>query len=64
VAAGWCLQMTVLAGYPGPIRILLSGAFCTCLYLAIVMGLFRLAEPIKVAGSVVQDLLRSRLRRI
>jgi PST family polysaccharide transporter len=64
VAAGWCLQMTVLAGYPGPIRILLSGAFCTCLYLAIVVGLFRLAEPIKVAGSVVQDLLRSRLRRI
>jgi O-antigen/teichoic acid export membrane protein len=63
-AAGWCLQMTVLAGYPGPIRILISGAFCTCLYLAIVVGLFRLAEPVKVAGSVLQDLLRSRLRRI
>jgi hypothetical protein len=46
------------------IRILLSGAFCTCLYLVIVVGLFRLTEPIKVAGAVVQDLLGSRLRRI
>jgi O-antigen/teichoic acid export membrane protein len=64
VAAGWCLQMTVLTGYPGLIRILLSGAFCTCLYLVIVVGLFRLTEPIKVLGSVVQDLLGSRLRRI
>jgi O-antigen/teichoic acid export membrane protein len=60
VAAGWCLQMTVLADYPGLIRILLSGAFCTCLYLAIVVGLFRLAEPVRVAGSIAQDLLKRR----
>jgi PST family polysaccharide transporter len=59
VVAGWYLQMTVLAGYPSPIRILLSGAFCTCLYLAMVVKLFRHTEPIKVARSVVRDLLRS-----
>lgn len=60
VAAGWCLQMTVLAEYSSLIRILLSGAFCICLYLVIVVGLFRLAQPVKVASSIVQDLLRGR----
>lgn len=60
VAAGWWLQMTLLAGYPGLIRILLSGAFCACLYLAIVVGLFRLAGPVRVAGAIAQDLLKGR----
>jgi PST family polysaccharide transporter len=60
VAAGWSLQMTILSGYSSFTRILLSGTFCTCFYLALVVGLFRLTEPIKVAGSVVQDLLRAR----
>ena len=60
VAAGWYLQMTVLTGYSSLIRILLSGVFCACLYLAVVVGLFRLAEPVRVAGSIAQDLLRRR----
>jgi PST family polysaccharide transporter len=60
VAAGWSVQMTILSGYSSFTRILLSGTFCTCFYLALVVGLFRLTEPIKVAGSVVQDLLRAR----
>jgi PST family polysaccharide transporter len=60
LAAGWCLQMTILAGFSGLIRILLSGASCTCLYLAMVVGLFRLTEPVRVAGSILQDLLRRR----
>jgi len=60
LAAGWCLQMTVLTGYPSLIRILLSGAFCTCLYLVIVVGLLRLTGPVKVAGSIAQDLLKRR----
>lgn len=59
-AAGWCLQMTVLTGYSSLIRIFLSGTFCTCLYLAIVVGLFRLAGPVMVAGSIAQDLLKGR----
>jgi PST family polysaccharide transporter len=60
LAAGWCLQITVLAEYSSLMRILLSGAFCVCLYLGIVVGLFRLAEPIKVASSVAEDLLTNR----
>jgi O-antigen/teichoic acid export membrane protein len=60
VAAGWCVQITLLLGYSSFIRILLSGAFCTGLYLTIVVGLFRLTEPIKIAGSVIQDLLGNR----
>jgi O-antigen/teichoic acid export membrane protein len=59
-AAGWWLQTTVLTGYSSFVRILLSGGFCICLYLAVVVGLFRLVEPIKVARSVVQDLLGKR----
>jgi PST family polysaccharide transporter len=60
VAAGWCLQMMILIGYSSLIRILLSGAFCTCLYLVVVVGLFRLAKPVRVAGSIAQNLLRGR----
>jgi PST family polysaccharide transporter len=52
--------MTILAGFSGLIRIFLSGASCTCLYLAMVVGLFRLTEPVRVAGSILQDLLRRR----
>jgi len=42
------------------VRICLSGSFSILIYLAIVVGLFRLSEPIRVAGSIVQDLLRKR----
>lgn len=60
LAVGWYLRMTVLADYSSVLRILLLGVFCTSLYLAIVMGLFRLAQPMKIAGSVAQDLLKRR----
>jgi PST family polysaccharide transporter len=60
LAMGWYLRVTVLADYPSVLRILLSGVFCTCLYLAIVMGLLRLTQPIKVAGSIARDLLKQR----
>jgi O-antigen/teichoic acid export membrane protein len=59
-AGGWWLQTTILTDYSSFVRIFLSGGFCVCIYLAIVVGLFRLSEPIKVAGSIVQDLLRNR----
>jgi O-antigen/teichoic acid export membrane protein len=59
IAAGWSLQI-MLTGYSGLMRILVSGAFCAGLYLAVVVGLFRLTEPIRVAGSVLQDLRRAR----
>ena len=59
-AGGWWLQTTFLADYSSFVRIFLSGGFCTCIYLVIVVGLFRLTEPIKVAGSVARDLLGKR----
>jgi polysaccharide transporter, PST family len=58
VAAGWCLHMTILADYSSLTRILLSGVFCACLYLTVVVGLFRLVEPVRVAGSIARDLLQ------
>jgi hypothetical protein len=57
---GWWLQTTILTDYSSFVRIFLSAGFCVCIYLAIVVGLFRLREPIKVAGSIVLDLLRKR----
>jgi PST family polysaccharide transporter len=52
-AAGWLLQ-TPLTHCPSFVRIVLSTAFCICIYLSIVVGLFRLTEPIKVAAKLVQ----------
>jgi hypothetical protein len=57
---GWRLQTTIPTDYSSFVRIFLSAGFCVCIYLAIVVGLFRLREPIMVAGSIVQDLLRKR----
>jgi PST family polysaccharide transporter len=63
-AAGWWLQTTALTGYSSFVRILLSGGFCICLYLAVLVGLFRLVQPIKVARSAVRELLGNRSRRL
>ncbi|WP_315758295.1 MULTISPECIES: lipopolysaccharide biosynthesis protein [unclassified Bradyrhizobium] len=54
-AAGWWLQAALLAGYPALLRMFLSGCFCGCLYLAIVVGMFRVREPLRIAGTIVQD---------
>lgn len=53
-AAGWWLQTTALADFSSVVRVLLSAVFCACVYLIIVVGVFRLTEPIKVAGRIVQ----------
>ena len=52
LAAGWCLQMAIPTGCSSFVRILLSGAFCTCFYLAIVVGFFGLPSRLR-CGSVV-----------
>jgi PST family polysaccharide transporter len=59
-AGGWWLQTTALTHCSGFVRIFLSTGFCISIYLIIVVGLFRLTEPIKVAGAVVQDRWRNR----
>ncbi len=51
---GWWLQITALTDYSSVVRILLSSGFCVSIYLFIVIGLFRLIEPIKVAVKLVQ----------
>ncbi len=59
-AGGWWLQTTALTHCSGFVRIFLSTGFCISIYLIIVVGLFRLTEPIKVAGAVMQDRWRNR----
>jgi PST family polysaccharide transporter len=59
-ALGWWLQTAELADYPTLVRVVLSAGFCTVVYHAVVVGVFRLMEPIKVAALVAKDLLRSR----
>jgi O-antigen/teichoic acid export membrane protein len=58
-AAGWWLQTTALAGFSGLTRIILLASFCGSIYLIIVVGLFRLVRPIKVATKIILDQLRS-----
>jgi PST family polysaccharide transporter len=60
VALGWYLQMTVLTGYSSFARILLSSALCGCFYLVVVVGVFRLTEPLKIALTAGRALLRTR----
>jgi O-antigen/teichoic acid export membrane protein len=57
---GTWLQMAFLAHCSSLVRIVLSASVCACIYLAMVVGLFRLTEPMKVAGSVLQHVLRTR----
>src|SRR5262245_9805990 len=59
-AAGWWLQSTALGDCSALVRMLSSACFCTLIYLSIVVGLFRLTSPIKVAGGIVQDLWGNR----
>jgi len=56
-AGGWWLQTTALSDYSGFFRICVSTGFCISIYLIIVVCLFRLAEPIKVAATVARDQL-------
>lgn len=58
-AGGTWLQMTALGHLPVLARILMSTCVCACIFLTVVVGLFRLSEPLRVARSVVQSRLRS-----
>jgi O-antigen/teichoic acid export membrane protein len=57
-AAGWWLEATELAGFSSLSRIVLLTGFCAAIYLIIVVGLFRLVKPIKLAAKIMQDQLR------
>src|SRR6266478_2006929 len=63
-AGGWWLQTTTLTECSSFVRICLSTGFCISIYIIIVVGLFRLTEPIKVVGAAVPDRLwRNRSQR-
>ena len=51
---GWRLQTAALTDCSSFVRILVSTVFCVCIYLIIVVGLFRLTEPIKMARRIAQ----------
>jgi PST family polysaccharide transporter len=57
-AGGTWLQMTLLAHCSSLVRVVLCASVCAGIYLAVVVGLFRLSEPMRVARSVVHDRLR------
>jgi O-antigen/teichoic acid export membrane protein len=59
-AASWWLKIAILTDYSSFVRIFLSGGFCICIYLFVVLILFRLYQPLKLAGSILQDLLKNR----
>ena len=58
-AGGMWLQMNVLAHCSSVGRILASTGVCAVIYLTVVVGLFRLTEPMRVARSAVQSRLRT-----
>jgi PST family polysaccharide transporter len=57
-AAGGWLQTDALSDHSSFVRILLTGSFCVCVYLIIVVGLFQFTGPIKVARTMVLDQVR------
>src|SRR6185312_6592004 len=57
--AGTWLQVTILAHCSSLVRILLPAVFSACVYLVVVVGLFRRVDPLRIASSVLRDRLRS-----
>jgi O-antigen/teichoic acid export membrane protein len=57
-AAGWWLEETALADFSSVVRIILLSGFCGAIYLIIVVGLFRLVRPIRLAAKILHDQLR------
>lgn len=58
-AGGWWIQ-TALTDCSAFVRVFLSITICILFYLIIVVGLFRLTGPIRIARTVVYDILKLR----
>jgi PST family polysaccharide transporter len=56
VALGLAILQLFLLDLSALPRLLVSVAICTASYLAIVLGLFRMTAPLKLASSMLQDL--------
>jgi O-antigen/teichoic acid export membrane protein len=59
-AAGWLLTITLLTEFAGLVRVFISGSFCVCVYVLIILGVFRITQPIKIAASIAMDFVRNR----
>lgn len=57
-APGWWLQTMFVADHSSVGRVFLAGVFCSGIYLAVVVGLFPLTEPLRVGGRIVRDAWR------
>jgi PST family polysaccharide transporter len=57
VATGWWGQAEFLRGLLSYERIVILGFFCSGVYLAVVVGLFRQTEPIRVAAGLARDFI-------
>jgi O-antigen/teichoic acid export membrane protein len=61
-AGGWWLGIAMPTDYPSYARIFWLSGFCVCIYFFVVLIVFRLTEPIKIAQSIVRDYLQDRTR--
>lgn len=57
IAAGLSLRTFVLDNYSNLLRILLVSSTCASTYLLVILGLFRITEPIKIAARIARDVL-------
>ena len=56
VAFGFMLQQLFLAGFSPLARFLVSVPFCLATYLAVVVGVFRVTDPLQLAFSLIREL--------
>ena len=56
VAFGFLLQQLLLTGFSPLARFLVSTLFCLAAYLAVVVGVFKVTDPLRLAFSLVRDL--------
>ena len=55
VAFGFGLQQLLLGGFSPLTRFLVSAPFCLAAYLAVVVGVFRITDPLRLAFSLVRE---------
>jgi PST family polysaccharide transporter len=63
VAIGFMLQQALLADFSRLARFVLAVPICTAVYLAVIVGAFRVTAPLQLAFSLLRDFSPSRLRR-
>ena len=63
VAIGITLQSAFLSDLPRLARFIISGLICLTVYLAVVVGVFKVTAPMRLAFSLLRDLSPTRFRR-